>query len=261
MLSVSASHLRGLPALPIAKALWTIFADLLYPRGCCGCGMFLTPGARAEFCPLCASRIRLLTEPACARCGLPRLVSAELTCSRCITSPPAFSRARSWAYYSSDSRERNPIAAALWALKYRRRLDIGHRLARMFASQLPLAPGEHEVIVPVPLDSRRLRWRGFNHTMILAVPVARQLGALLCPRALRRTRATPPQVALPQSERQLNVRGAFAVGDSRHIVGRRVLLLDDVYTTGATAGECAKVLRRAGAARIDVVTVARAVLS
>lgn len=259
--AVPGDRLRGSPALPIAKAVCAVFADLLYPRVCCGCDALLAPGLRAEFCTSCLSRIRPLGEPACRRCGLPGPTSAEPACPLCIADPPAFTRVRSWAYYSTDSEEKNPMARALWALKYARRLDIGHRVARVFASQLPFRPGEHELVVPVPLDPARLRWRGFNHATILAVPVARHLGAALCPRALRRTRPTPPQVSLPQAERHANVRGAFAVGERRRIVDRQVLVVDDVYTTGATAGECAVVLRAAGALSVDVVTVARAVLS
>jgi ComF family protein len=151
------------------------------------------------------------------------------------------------------------LARALWALKYRGRLDVGRRLARVLADHVPFEATEHDLVLPVPLHKARLRERGFNHACILAAAVARRFRKPLGLRALRRIRPTQSQVSLPEASRTSNVRGAFAVTDPAAIEGRRVVLVDDVYTTGATVAECAVVLRRAGAAAVDVLTLARAV--
>ena len=252
--------MRSSPVVRAALSLARSLIDLAYPQGCCGCRALLAPGARAAFCPPCAARIRLLSEPLCTACGHPlHPAHWDTLCSRCSAEPRPFHRARSLAYYSSDTSEKNPLARALWALKYECRLDVGRRLARVLADHTPFDAMEHDLVVPVPLHSVRLRRRGFNHACILATAVARRIRAPLASGALRRIRATPPQVSLPEAARTANVRGAFAVTDPPAIAGGRILLVDDVYTTGATAAECALALRSAGAATVDVLTLARAV--
>jgi len=118
----------------------------------------------------------------------------------------------------------------------------------------------HDLLVPVPLHLRRLRWRGFNQALLLTRPLAQRCGARLDPFVLARTRPTSPQVGLDEAARRRNIAGAFAVRDPAVVRRRSVLLIDDVYTTGATVEECARVLRRAGASRVDVLVLARAVL-
>jgi ComF family protein len=236
----------------------TALLDLLYPRECCGCGGMLPFGDRDEFCPECTSRIRVLREPLCRVCGGPVVTPTQLPCGGCHQRPPLFRRARSWAYYSTDSEEKNPVARALWALKYHGRVDIGWRLGAALARQCPFVPGEHDVVVPVPLHPARVRHRGFNQAWMLAVPVARRLGAPVAGMILRRLRPTASQVTLPERDRLRNVRGAFAVHAQKSLTGRRVLLVDDVFTTGATVTECARALGTASAASVDALTVARA---
>jgi len=243
-----------------ARSLCRILIDLAYPQQCCSCGILLAPGTRAAFCASCAARVRVVGEPLCAACGSPlRPQLSEPRCLRCTTEPPPFSSARSWAYYSTDRNEKNPLARAIWALKYGGRLDVGRRLARVLADETPLEATERDLVLPVPLHNTRLRRRGFNHACILAAAVARRIRAPLVPGALRRIRATLSQVSLPEAARTANVRGAFAVADPIAIARRRIVLVDDVYTTGATVTECAIALRTAGAAAVDVLTLARAV--
>lgn len=142
-------------------------------------------------------------------------------------------------------------------MKYGRDVSLAPLLARYLVERLPL-PVDHDVIVPVPLHRERLRWRGFNQ----AVPLARALGAAgdrpVDPFALVRSRATPPQVGLDAGSRRRNVRGAFVVRSADRIRGRRVLLVDDVMTTGATIDACARALRAAGARQVDALVLARA---
>jgi ComF family protein len=119
--------------------------------------------------------------------------------------------------------------------------------------------GDATVVVPVPLHRQRLRERGFNQSLLLARVVGRRHGIPVAARALRRTAATPPQVTLGRKERERNVRGAFTAGDAAHLPGERALLVDDVYTTGSTLKECARVLVDAGAREVFVLTLARSV--
>jgi ComF family protein len=117
----------------------------------------------------------------------------------------------------------------------------------------------YDIIVPVPLHTERLRWRGFNQSLLLAQAIGRGQQIPVDPFLLERIRSTVPQTQLNERERQANVRGAFAVVAAERLQGKHVLLVDDVYTSGATVQECAKTLRREGAAAVDVFTLARAV--
>lgn len=116
-----------------------------------------------------------------------------------------------------------------------------------------------EVIMPVPLHPKRLRWRGFNQSILLAREVSRAYSVPMDPFSLRRVRETPPQTELNEEERRRNVRGAFALAPGRSIERRNVLLVDDVYTSGATVNECVRTLRKSGARKVFVLTLARAV--
>lgn len=115
-----------------------------------------------------------------------------------------------------------------------------------------------DVIIPVPLHPKRLRWRGFNQSVLLAQQVSRALDVPLDPFVLHRNQETPPQTQLTEEERRKNVRGAFSLNPHRPIKGRRVLLVDDVYTSGATVNECSRSLKRGGAKEVYVLTLARA---
>jgi ComF family protein len=138
-------------------------------------------------------------------------------------------------------------------------MDIGWRLGGVLGRVCPFAAGEHDIVVPVPLHAARLRRRGFNQAWMLAMPVARRLRVPIAGTILRRIRPTTSQVALPERARRQNVRDAFAAVPRRPLDGLRVLLVDDVFTTGATVAECARVLCAARAGAVDVLTLARAV--
>ncbi|MBI4161163.1 MAG: ComF family protein [Acidobacteria bacterium] len=143
--------------------------------------------------------------------------------------------------------------------KFERRAEIGAVLGALLAvmAREAFAPGEWDAVAPVPLHRSRRRLRGYNPAERLARPLARRLGLPLLRRALRRTRPTPPQTGLPRRERLRNVRGAFRAPRPGRVQGRRILLVDDILTTGATAAECSRELLRAGAASVDLITAAR----
>lgn len=231
-------------------------ADLLFPWTCLGCER----DAREPVCHDCLARVAWTGDAACIRCGLPFASGPPHPCSRCLERPPRFDRARALVRYVVRAEGEDPVGRAIRALKYGHRRGVAGFLSRLLVERFPYAPDEHDVVVPVPLDLARLRDRGFNQALLLGRGVARSLGRTVEPRALERIRPTRAQVELDERERRANLRGAVRVRRAEAVDGRRVLLVDDVLTTGATADACADALRRAGAAAIDVLVVARAPL-
>ena len=175
---------------------------------------------------------------------------------RAIANPPAFARARAARVPYDD------IASALvHALKYGDRLDLAPTMGRWMARAGRELTDDADALVPVPLHWRRLWTRRFNQAAALARAIAKSSRVPVLDDALKRLRATPQQVGLKRAERATNVQGAFQVPDERSaaVAGRRLVLIDDVLTSGATADACARALLRAGAARVDVLVFARVV--
>jgi len=148
------------------------------------------------------------------------------------------------------------VATAIVRFKYAGRSDLAPRFSGIMAAAAALVAPEVDLVVPVPLHPRRLVERGFDQAALLGAPIARRLGIEHAPRALLRTRATPPQASLDRTARSANVAQAFRCSAPRRIVGRRVLLVDDVRTTGATLSACAEALRNAGAADVRTLVLA-----
>ncbi len=222
--------------------------DLVWPRFCLICGLD-APG-HPDICPACRAQLPP-ADPACRRCALllPREVER---CGHCIAAAPAFDAAIAAFAYGP------PIASLVQRFKFNRDLAAGRLLARLLAEQLvQRGAARPELLIPVPLNWRRRWQRGFNQSELLCRDLSRHFGGLPWSDALVRRRATPAQSALPAGKRRGNVRGAFSV---RHLPPgvRSVVLVDDVMTTGATLAECARVLKRAGVARVEVWVVARA---
>jgi ComF family protein len=225
--------------------------DFALPPRCPACGT-IVPEAH-NFCLDCWSRLHFLTEPCCARCGLPFEFGADegAECGRCLAEPPPFDRLRAAVAYGEVAR-----AVAL-KLKYGGRPGVAETLARFMRRQLE--PGRDALLAPVPLHRWRIWRRGYNQAALVASALARSTGAPLALDLLRRTRATPPLKGLGRRERAEAVRGAFEVGDPARVRGRDILLVDDVFTSGATAGACARALRKAGGARVGILCWARVI--
>jgi ComF family protein len=228
--------------------------DFFLPRLCVFCGEVTEPEAPAAVCPACEAKLEWLASPLCSCCGrlFPVREGEDHLCGPCQTEPPTFARARAAVLYE----EEGPSGQAIKRFKYSRRQDMLPVMHSWLQQPLCLAlVHEADLIAPVPLHPSRLKQRGFNQALLLAqafpeVPLEREL--------LVRQRHTPPQTSLRTSkERRDNVKGAFAVPRPELVQGKSILLIDDVYTTGATVKECAKVLRRAGAREVNVLTVAR----
>ncbi len=230
--------------------------DILLPPTCPTCGAILPDPAQGPFCTECRGAFHRVTVPLCISCGFPFPASAGANhlCEDCVISPPPFSVARALGRYEG------PLLDAIHLFKYRRRISLGEALGRMMAYAVydSLVIDDYSLIIPVPLHPKRLRERGFNQALTLAREVARRYALPVDLLALRRRVHTEAQVKLAGKERKANMREAFAIQDRGRIDGEEILLIDDVYTTGSTVMECARVLMRNGARKVAVLTLARA---
>ena len=230
-------------------------ADLVLPRRCLSCGMPVS--GEGALCADCWPSVRFLGPPLCAACGYPFEFDpgADSLCGACVADQPVFDRARSVFVYDSASR------GPLLAFKHADRTDAAPTFARLMATAAAELIDEADFIVPVPLHRRRLLARRFNQSALLALALSRETSVEAIPNLLLRRRHTPSQGGLSASARRRNVTGAFAVRQEivERAQGARILLVDDVYTTGATVGACTAVLLRAGAVAVDVITLARVV--
>lgn len=246
-----------LPALPgwFYRAGSRLLA-LVYPQDCLICRRPLREAAPYPVCDSCISAPEALSaEIVCAKCGSAflnqRSIDSQGLCRLCASGVTAFAAAYSFGEYAGALRE------LIHLLKYRRIRPLAVPLGRMMARALP-PQATHHAIVPMPLHWRRRFIRGFNQAELLAHVVAGRTGLPVLP-ALRRRAHTRAQATLPSSaQRRANVRGVFAVPHPETISGMRLVLVDDVLTSGATVNSAATALLRSGAARVDVLTLARA---
>lgn len=224
--------------------------EVVYPPHCAGCA-----GATGEAFGLCAgcwSQMPFIAQPYCARLGTPFAVDygAQMLSPAAIADPPKFDRARAVAVHTGLARE------LISRFKYGERLDLARMLGRMMAHAGQEILGDADLIIPVPMHRLRLWRRRYNQAALLAGIVANEARVELATDILLRVKRTKAQVGLRRSERRGNLVGAFALGPdgAGRIAGRRVVLIDDVRTTGSTLNACAHILRKAGASRIDVLT-------
>ena len=255
--------------------------SVLFPSHCRLCQAPLTRMSRLPVCHVCLANVRPIEGPRCAACG-ERLMSRHLApepedtrggvlrqaqdrlcatplCLMCMQNEPAFTRAS--AYGSNEAGLRDLVRL----LKYERvrpaAVLLGRMLAEVVAEMAKAFGPQPPVVIAVPLHTSKMRQRGFNQSELIARAMLKlkpeALNVKLDTTALVRHRATESQTGLTPSQRRDNVRGAFQVARGEQIRGRDILLVDDVFTTGSTVSECARVLRRAGAARVFVATVVR----
>ncbi len=232
-----------------------VILDWVLPPRCAGCGIIV--GGGAGFCLDCWQQLHFLGDPACARCDRPfaQAQGDGALCGACIADPPRWDRGRAALLYG-------PLPRSLvLRLKYGRRVTLARLAARLMTPKLPLvdAGSPPWLLVPVPLHRWRLWQRGFNQSAEIARHLMTPSDHVLVPDGLIRTRATPSLRGLGRKDRSTAVRGAFAV-HPRHVErfkGAHVVLVDDVWTSGATAEACASALRKAGAQRIELLVLAR----
>jgi len=217
------------------------------PEPCLACGEAAPAGG---LCGICRQALAW-NACACARCALP-LPRPEPLCGRCLRRPPPQSATLAPLHYAE------PVDQLLTTLKFGQRLAAGRCLSALLLELPALQPFcvGLDLAIPVPLHTRRLRERGYNQALELLRPIAATLMLPLAPAALRRCRHTPPQTGLDGATRRRNLRGAFDI-DAAALRDRRVLLMDDVVTTGATVSEAARALLRGGAREVRVLAAAR----
>jgi ComF family protein len=250
---------RWLPVSPsfdfnVARRLLAEAFGIVFPEDCRVCSSPLRNLSRIPVCPDCLSQPQpFVTEYFCAACRTPFMNGAPLDengmCSLCRLGLTEFEAAFSFGEYEGTLRK------LIHLFKYQGIAPLGRVFGKLLSTALPrdVAP---DVIVPMPLHWKRAWHRGFNQSDLLARALSGRTG-LRVARVVRRRRATPAQAGLTRAERRVNVAGAFEIKKRHAIGGKHVLLVDDVMTTGATASACAGALKRAGARRVTVLTLAR----
>ncbi len=232
--------------------------DIFFPPVCPACEKAVRDKPLCALCKQCEADFEALRirGPVCRVCGEPFVspASGEHTCGLCLAQTPPFVRARSVYSYAGEALD------AIHRFKYNNHVILAPAFAAMLseaAASLP-SPPSTMIIVPVPLHAKRLRQRGFNQSLLIARGLAKKLKTGLSYDNLVRARPTEPQVNLKAKERAENLKEAFTLRFAPAFKGKKILLVDDVYTTGATVKECSKVLKQAGS-EVYALTLARAV--
>ena len=233
------------------------FLDLLLPPHCLTCDAEVE--RQGSFCATCFSRLNLISAPFCARCGVPfthegeaeRGADGALSCTPCLTRAPGFAVARAALRYDEGAKR------LILPFKHADRTEMAAPLARLMARAGGDLLQAADILVPVPVHWRRLIARRYDQAALLAQRLGRLSGRRVVPDVLRRRRATVPLGDKGAAERAALVADAFSVARPARVAGQRVLLVDDVMTSGATAEACARALLAAGAARVEVLAAAR----
>ena len=240
-----------------ARALGGAILDLFYPPSCLSCRGAVS--APHTLCSACWNEVRFIERPYCERLGTPfaQDLGPGLLSPECMADPPVWNRARAVCAF-----DEGPARRIVYRFKYWDRMEVAKPLGLWMARAGAELLEEADLLVPVPLHRTRLALRRFNQAMALAQSVSRACGVPVEATALARVKPTPPQVGLSRVQRAVNLQGAFRVTDEGRpgIADARLVLVDDVLTTGATTNAAARALLRAGAANVDVLTFARVVL-
>jgi ComF family protein len=223
--------------------------DFALPPRCGGCGSIVDEVD--SFCSDCWRKLEFL-QGGCSTCGLPLKATDSELCGACLAKPPRLDRIRAAVAYDDISRS---IALRL---KYGRKIALARTMSR-YMQPLVGDQATQAVLVPVPLHRGRLWRRGFNQSAIVARELSKRTGLPIAVDALRRVKRTPALKGLNMRQRRRAVAGAFRANPEVPIEGRSIILIDDVMTTGSTANACARALKRAGAARVDLISWARVV--
>lgn len=243
--------------MTLLSAIRRLFHAIL-PVQCVTCHCALTDDPVPFFCRSCWSSLQPLRGPFCPCCGRPFASPHALQhspahlCSACRNRHPSYTKA--WSLYQYAS----PLQEAVRLFKYRKKVALAHALGELM-NQVPIGNIRADLIMPVPLYPTRLRDREYNQSLLLADRVSQAACIPLSYDNLIRIRETAPQTELSRAVRLKNLRRAFAVRRPKDITGKRILIIDDVFTTGTTVNECAKTLRKAGASEVYVFTLARTV--
>lgn len=241
------------PAYGLYRALWTAL-DWFFPPSCGGCGQMGT-----RWCSSCQQQVDPIRSGFCSRCGelLPvnggpaSSANGLGVCGRCQVQTPSFDALRSYATFDG------PLRDAIHRLKYQQDIGLGESLSKHLIELYNQLKWDIDLVVPVPLNVKRMQERGYNQSDLLGRPLAYAIQKPYRTNVLHRNRDTRSQVGLSAAERQQNVHGAFSARTDQ-VKGRAILVIDDVTTTGSTINACAQALRDAGASAVFGITLARA---
>jgi ComF family protein len=233
--------------------------DLIYPRVCFGCKVKLPICSGIYLCEKCLNKVKYLCPPFCHFCGIPvgENIFEEKTsrCIECTSQRYYFKKGYTASIYD------NLIKECIHSLKYNSHTYLGSTLGTVMSEYAKkFIPVEDiDLIVPVPLHWKKLRDRGFNQSVVLGSVLAEKTGVMFVSKGISRTKSMPSQVRLSRNERMHNLEGAFCVTKPEYFVNKRLLLVDDVFTTGATMNECARALIKSGAKEVSAFSLARGV--
>jgi ComF family protein len=239
---------------PVIHDFLNAFSNLLFPKSCLACSIKLIGNPEILLCDPCLEKIQLIKEPFCSRCGKPFLSAAgeNHLCSVCLKTKWHFSKAQAIFVY------KEPVTKVIHSFKYHRSTSC---LATFYALKSSLAHLKEDtgvdLVIPVPLHKKRLRHRGFNQAQVLASCLFPKQKHKINPHILIRTTDTPLQTNLSGKARRRNLKKAFSVKNPAVVKGKKIMLVDDVFTTGTTLNECARTLRKAGAKDVQALTLAR----
>jgi len=226
--------------------------DLLFPPTCIVCSI---AGAvvKGAICDKCLQGVEFIESPMCPACGreFSDSASGDHLCGSCLQKRPLFSKASAVAHYQE------PVATLLHSLKYQGNMAVLPALRTIINLRPVVSLKGNERIIPVPLHIKRLRERGFNQAVLIAELFFPEHKGLFLVDSLKRIRHTSSQTGLDGAERRRNLRGAFSARENSELQGKKVILVDDVFTTGSTANECSRALLAAGADQVNVLTLAR----
>lgn len=237
------------------KLFWASLIDIIYPRYCLICSSSIIDSSYDGACRVCFEKIKVNVSPFCNKCGYPlKSISARRdSCSKCRNLQYYFDRALSVCEYSGIAKR------CIQLFKYKRKLIIGRNLSKIMLGFLKdhFSIDNIDLVTAVPLHKSKMKERGFNQAEILAEFIRINLDLPAAFNNLKRTRNTLTQYQLPLCERQLNIQGAFDCTDKSFFKNKSVLIVDDIFTTGATLNECSRILKNAGAKKVYTLTMAR----
>nr|WP_240191928.1 ComF family protein [Desulforhopalus vacuolatus] len=230
-------------------------AEILLPRRCVVCGRPLLErgGQAVDLCDSCLERILPLRKPLCRICGreMPQGTGAGNLCGNCLHTRPSFTLCRSLFVYNETLRR------IILKFKFQRRLEVLKVILELAGERVPEGFAECDFIVPVPLHKKRLQKRGYNQSLLLAQGFFGYDNDKIVVKLLERTKNTPPQSTLDRRKRAKNLRNMFCIRQPELLLNKRVCLVDDIYTTGATLEECSKTLVKSGACEVFSLTLGR----
>ena len=230
--------------------------DLLFPPACISCSSHKIPDSQIMLCQTCREELKPISGPLCSCCGIPftAATNTDHLCGLCLTNHYHFDRARAVLHYNP------PLTGIISRFKYHgQRTGLKTFRALQLQNSQLTEIARPELIIPVPLHRKRLQERGFNQALVLARTFYPEERRLVDFSTMIRQRHTNPQTGLSGKDRRRNLKNAFLVTNEEKVQGKRVVLVDDVFTTGTTVSECARVLKRAGASEVNVLTLARVV--